>query len=164
MCRSILIQSPLSILLLLLLLLMLGSNFSRESLRFHSDGDCIWSRLSISITSMSTSKNKSKKRGSTKRLRASLVDLPFTTGNSEELPTVSHKARVVEWQTRTFEGRMPKGMRVQVPPRAFFVATVHRLLVRRWQVSRRRREQSSEERREDAHALAKLRETESTRL
>jgi hypothetical protein len=29
-------------------------------------------------------------------------------------------ARVVEWQTRTFEGRMPKGMRVQVPPRAVF--------------------------------------------
>jgi hypothetical protein len=28
------------------------------------------------------------------------------------------KARVVEWQTRTFEGRMPKGLRVQVPPRA----------------------------------------------
>ena len=27
-------------------------------------------------------------------------------------------ARVVEWQTRTFEGRMPKGLRVQVPPRA----------------------------------------------
>ena len=25
---------------------------------------------------------------------------------------------MVEWQTRTFEGRMPKGMRVQVPPRA----------------------------------------------
>ena len=25
-------------------------------------------------------------------------------------------ARVVEWQTRTFEGRMPKGMGVQVPP------------------------------------------------
>src|SRR4030095_1399945 len=31
-------------------------------------------------------------------------------------------ARVVEWQTRTFEGRMPKGMRVQVPPRAFQIA------------------------------------------
>jgi hypothetical protein len=31
---------------------------------------------------------------------------------------LAHKARVVEWQTRTFEGRMPKGMRVQVPPRA----------------------------------------------
>src|SRR6266496_5430952 len=28
------------------------------------------------------------------------------------------RARVVEWQTRTFEGRMAKGMRVQVPPRA----------------------------------------------
>ena len=27
-------------------------------------------------------------------------------------------ARVVEWQTRTFEGRMPKGVGVQVPPRA----------------------------------------------
>jgi hypothetical protein len=25
-------------------------------------------------------------------------------------------ARVVEWQTRTFEGRMQKGTRVQVPP------------------------------------------------
>jgi hypothetical protein len=24
------------------------------------------------------------------------------------------------WQTRTFEGRMPKGLRVQVPPRAPF--------------------------------------------
>jgi hypothetical protein len=24
------------------------------------------------------------------------------------------------WQTRTFEGRMPKGLRVQVPPRARF--------------------------------------------
>src|SRR5690242_1927362 len=31
-------------------------------------------------------------------------------------------ARVVEWQTRTFEGRMPKGMRVQVPPRAPFMS------------------------------------------
>ena len=31
-------------------------------------------------------------------------------------------ARVVEWQTRTFEGRMPKGLRVQVPPRSFYFA------------------------------------------
>lgn len=31
--------------------------------------------------------------------------------------TFSH-ARVVKWQTRTFEGRMPQGMGVQVPPRA----------------------------------------------
>jgi hypothetical protein len=30
-------------------------------------------------------------------------------------------ARVVEWQTRTFEGRMPKGLRVQVPPRALML-------------------------------------------
>ena len=33
-------------------------------------------------------------------------------------------ARVVEWQTRTFEGRMPKGMRVQVPPRAPYPRTL----------------------------------------
>jgi hypothetical protein len=30
-------------------------------------------------------------------------------------------ARVVKWQTRTFEGRMPQGMGVQVPPRAPFL-------------------------------------------
>src|SRR4030095_4144072 len=29
------------------------------------------------------------------------------------------RARVVKWQTRTFEGRMPQGVGVQVPPRAF---------------------------------------------
>ena len=32
-------------------------------------------------------------------------------------PRIPH-ARVVKWQTRTFEGRMPQGMGVQVPPRA----------------------------------------------
>jgi hypothetical protein len=31
-------------------------------------------------------------------------------------------ARVVKWQTRTFEGRMPQGMGVQVPPRALFIS------------------------------------------
>ena len=29
-------------------------------------------------------------------------------------------ARVVKWQTRAFEGRMPQGMGVRVPPRAVF--------------------------------------------
>src|SRR5436189_5973625 len=47
-------------------------------------------------------------------------------------------------------------------PEHFFIAKVHRLLVRRWQPNRRRREQTSEKRREDAHVLPKLRETEST--
>jgi hypothetical protein len=41
----------------------------------------------------------------------------------EALSTIYHslsaRARVVKWQTRTFEGRMPQGMGVQVPPRAF---------------------------------------------
>jgi hypothetical protein len=31
---------------------------------------------------------------------------------------VGGPARVVKWQTRTFEGRMPQGVGVQVPPRA----------------------------------------------
>jgi hypothetical protein len=38
--------------------------------------------------------------------------------SAESFDARESKARVVEWQTRTFEGRMPKGMRVQVPPRA----------------------------------------------
>ena len=38
--------------------------------------------------------------------------------STETFDARTSKARVVEWQTRTFEGRMPKGMRVQVPPRA----------------------------------------------
>src|ERR1700716_4243959 len=33
------------------------------------------------------------------------------------------RALVVKWQTRTFEGRMPKGVGVQVPPRARFALT-----------------------------------------
>lgn len=37
---------------------------------------------------------------------------------AESFDARTSRARVVEWQTRTFEGRMPKGMRVQVPPRA----------------------------------------------
>ena len=41
-------------------------------------------------------------------------DLPFTI----LYPRFSTHARVVKWQTRTFEGRMPQGMGVQVPPRA----------------------------------------------
>ena len=41
------------------------------------------------------------------------------TGSAANFARFRHSAaRVVEWQTRTFEGRMPKGMRVQVPPRA----------------------------------------------
>ncbi len=57
-----------------------------------------------SIRSRSTSKSK------TKRLRLSISHLPSSI--------FQNPARVVKWQTRTFEGRMPKGMRVQVPPRA----------------------------------------------
>ena len=35
--------------------------------------------------------------------------------------SIPHRARVVKWQTRTFEGRMPQGMGVQVPPRALLL-------------------------------------------
>src|ERR1041385_3420136 len=50
--------------------------------------------------------------------------LPARTVDLRLRPAISlFNARVVEWQTRTFEGRMPKGMRVQVPPRARFSVT-----------------------------------------
>ena len=39
-------------------------------------------------------------------------------------------ARVVKWQTRTFEGRMPKGMGVQVPPRAPISSKLDRLVLK----------------------------------
>src|SRR5437762_11740264 len=61
---------------------------------------------------MSRRKNNSRKRARQKRLRAALLHLPFT----------SHLLMLGwwNWQTRTFEGRMPKGLRVRVPPRARF--------------------------------------------
>ena len=47
------------------------------------------------------------------------VPIPFAVSCFPAFLTkVGGRARVVKWQTRTFEGRMPKGMRVQVPPRA----------------------------------------------
>jgi hypothetical protein len=51
-------------------------------------------------------------------------------GSGSYLPSTIHfLARVVKWQTRTFEGRMPQGMGVQVPPRAP-VAAVRRNIQR----------------------------------
>src|SRR5204862_7755487 len=61
---------------------------------------------------MSRSKNNSRKRARQKRLRAALLHLPFTS----HLLTLGWW----NWKTRTFEGRMPKGLRVRVPPRARF--------------------------------------------
>src|ERR1700730_9515044 len=45
-------------------------------------------------------------------------ELPERAGCGRFSRIKTRNARVVEWQTRTFEGRMAKGMRVQVPPRA----------------------------------------------
>src|SRR5262249_6560767 len=53
---------------------------------------------------------------SARALRRNETCQPLRT--AEDFDARASKARVVEWQTRTFEGRMPKGMRVQVPPRA----------------------------------------------
>jgi len=44
-----------------------------------------------------------------------------------EIP-VHWEARVVEWQTRTFEGRMPQGVGVQVPPRALLFLPKYSIL------------------------------------
>jgi hypothetical protein len=46
------------------------------------------------------------------------VFFSLAQGSSRRMMTNHLNARVVKWQTRTFEGRMPKGMGVQVPPRA----------------------------------------------
>src|SRR5436190_16253990 len=97
MCRSILIHSPWP----LVVVLMFALEFlkpNRESSGFHTHpGFC------QEITS------------ATKNTSATCKPLP----HAESL-TLSRYARVVEWQTRTFEGRMPKGMRVEVLPRALF--------------------------------------------
>ena len=42
------------------------------------------------------------------------------------------EARVVKWQTRTFEGRMPQGMGVQVPPRALFISDLSKYRMHRY--------------------------------
>ena len=44
----------------------------------------------------------------------------FSLARKPSLRMISNPsvARVVKWQTRAFKGRMPKGMRVRVPPRA----------------------------------------------
>ena len=53
-------------------------------------------------------------------LVSSLPDLSFalTSCFPAFLIKFGGRARVVKWQTRTFEGRMPQGVGVQVPPRA----------------------------------------------
>src|SRR5436853_2661040 len=119
MCKSILIHSSVS--LLLVLVLMLACHAVARLRRPKAGARTLaknrkvfillsisrtWGRsLSFSITSMSKSKNLHDKA------LASLAP-PFNVHDPLS------QARVVEWQTRTFEGRMPKGMRVQVPPRA----------------------------------------------
>jgi hypothetical protein len=42
----------------------------------------------------------------------------FVDKDNERFHNLVHRAEVVEWQTRTFEGRVGKPMRVQVPPSA----------------------------------------------
>src|SRR4051812_7317097 len=59
-------------------------------------------------------------RSSTSRSTSTITKRENLRGAESYLPLValSTHARVVKWQTRTFEGRMPQGMGVQVPPRA----------------------------------------------
>jgi hypothetical protein len=63
---------------------------------------------------MSMSMSMSRSRSTSKK---NILDTCQRLPSAESLLPLD--ARVVEWQTRTFEGRMPKGLRVQVPPRAF---------------------------------------------
>jgi hypothetical protein len=92
-------------------LMLVLKNLNRESNRFHMNRPCL-NVVAISITITSTRMSTSKKN---------------TLDTCQPLPSAGSllplDARVVEWQTRTFEGRMPKGMRVQVPPRALSSGT-----------------------------------------
>src|SRR4029077_4744437 len=84
---------------------------NRESLILHSAKNSLCLEPSIASTRRSGSSSK-------KNLLDTCQRLP-----SAETLAARLNARVVEWQTRTFEGRMPKGMGVQVPPRAQSRAT-----------------------------------------
>src|SRR5436853_7881348 len=122
MCKSILIHSSVS--LLLVLVLMLACHAVARLRRPKAGARTLaknrkvfillsisrtWGRsLSFSITSMSKSKNLHDK---------ALASLAPPSNVHDPLS----QSRVVEWQTRTCEVRMPKGMRVQVPPRAPFL-------------------------------------------
>src|SRR6266536_1882323 len=109
MCKSILIHSSVSLLLVLVLMLVLEAYLEIARISFSwSISRTEWHSLS----NFDYEHEQEQETCTTKRLRALLCHLPFT------IPFLN--ARVVEWQTRTFEGRMPKGMRVQVPPRALF--------------------------------------------
>src|SRR5437762_11168192 len=117
MWRSSLIQSSLSAFLMLMLMFMLDFSFDYEIPSFRQGS--IFLRRSMSMRARTEhgtpnierrTSNAEPTLAQRKRLRLPISHLP-----SSIFQTL---ARVVEWQTRTFEGRMPKGMRVQVPPRA----------------------------------------------
>src|SRR5437660_12523385 len=117
MWRSSLIQSSLSAFLMLMLIFMLDFSFDYEIPSFRQGS--IFLRRSVSMRARTEhgtpnierrTSNAEPTLAQRKRLRLPISHLP-----SSIFQTL---ARVVEWQTRTFEGRMPKGMRVQVPPRA----------------------------------------------
>src|SRR5947207_15822616 len=132
MWRSSLIQSLASSFLMLVLMLDAGFDYDSKNFKspFHkaqNSGRTIMSRSTI------TSMRERPERRTSKPERSRHAVAPAKAGTLNTLTrrkrlrlTISHLpssifqtlARVVEWQTRTFEGRMPKGMRVQVPPRA----------------------------------------------
>src|ERR1700730_7292137 len=104
MCRSTLIQCLLSILLVLILVL----DFHQQESNRGSTYAKATARQVTRIPRIRVVQGIAEQTETCHGLRF-----------AEHFARVTRSiARVVEWQTRTFEGRMPKGMRVQVPPRA----------------------------------------------
>ena len=66
--------------------------------------------------------NNSKRRND-ERMEAILPRSPLVDKDNESFHNLPIRAEVVEWQTRTFEGRVGKPMRVQVPPSAPSILT-----------------------------------------
>ncbi len=63
-------------------------------------------------------RNKNSKRPNDERMEAILPLSLLVDKDNESFHNLLIRAEVVEWQTRTFEGRVGKPMRVQVPPSA----------------------------------------------
>src|SRR5213080_1103482 len=139
MWRSSLIQSLAASFLMLVLMLDAGFDYDSKNFKspFHkaqNSGRTIMSRsTSMSMREKAEHRTPNIEHRTSRPERARHAVAPAKAGTLNTLTrrkrlrlTISHLpssifqtlARVVEWQTRTFEGRMPKGMRVQVPPRA----------------------------------------------
>ena len=79
-----------------------------------------------------TGRRQGRSEGGSEACRRWYVELPSDAGTTRAARfNIPLGAEVVEWQTRTFEGRVAQAVRVQVPPSAPNQACSYRRLTRR---------------------------------